>query len=770
LAALLQIGLVNAIVATLLAIAVALIARNVRRPALVHALWIVVLVKLVTPPLFDVPIEVPFAVPSLTAQAKPAALTAPLTRVAAAKRSGRPAGERTHKSRTAANGATASATAATVWERISVGVPAAATSAWSWIALHKVAVIGWTWLAGAMTWFVLQGFTAVKFSHRLALATPAPAALQHQADELARAMGLLYRPPVMIVRDVLSPMLWGIGRNTRLLFPVELLARLDSGARNTLIAHELAHFRRGDHWVRAFELVVTGLFWWHPVVWWARREIEITEEECCDGWVIDQFPASQRSYAEALLETLDFLSERALVLPPAAAGAGHVPFLRRRITAIMRGVAPQKMSRPAWLAVACLAISSLPWHPGLVQAQRRVAVAASPRPTDAKPRTSVTKPAEPTNPSTDLTGFSALLSDQIARITRLQNDVAPEIEAWATARSRDNRFSITRRGRDGVSLHDSLTGQSLDLSEHSILTVAFAPDGKTFATGGADKTVRLWDSITGELRGTFRGHPGSVQAVVFVNDGKELITASRDGSLKRWSVELLDELPSLPSRAVCVNCLAVSNDGRWLAIGTGSWMSPLEGGRVVVWDLATETEEVALETPSPVGAVAFRANDRELITGDYQGYMTFWDVARKQFVGKTRPRFKDAVAAARFSLDTGALADIGHGDIEREPEPELTPAPGRIRLFFNQSARLGTSSDSVATVPDEAAVERIPQFSIDPSGGLRHLELRIGALEREIGTRDGGTTRRSTAPLLTPSPSNQGGYNTTLPGSSAAPR
>jgi bla regulator protein BlaR1 len=54
--ALLQIGLINAAVASVLAVAVALIGRRVRQPALMHALWIIVLVKLVTPPVFEIPV------------------------------------------------------------------------------------------------------------------------------------------------------------------------------------------------------------------------------------------------------------------------------------------------------------------------------------------------------------------------------------------------------------------------------------------------------------------------------------------------------------------------------------------------------------------------------------------------------------------------------------------------------------------------------------------------------------------------------------------
>ena len=63
-AALLQIGLINAVLATLLAGIVALVARKARRPALTHLLWICVLAKLVTPPVFEVPIEVPFPLPA----------------------------------------------------------------------------------------------------------------------------------------------------------------------------------------------------------------------------------------------------------------------------------------------------------------------------------------------------------------------------------------------------------------------------------------------------------------------------------------------------------------------------------------------------------------------------------------------------------------------------------------------------------------------------------------------------------------------------------
>ena len=85
-------------------------------------------------------------------------------------------------------------------------------------------------------------------------------------------------------------MLWTFSPRARLLLPGELMDELSEDAVKTLLVHELAHYRRRDHWVRGLELIAASLFWWHPVVWWAIREIREVEEECCDAWVVDQLP------------------------------------------------------------------------------------------------------------------------------------------------------------------------------------------------------------------------------------------------------------------------------------------------------------------------------------------------------------------------------------------------------------------------------------------------------------------------------------------------
>jgi multidrug efflux pump subunit AcrB len=110
------------------------------------------------------------------------------------------------------------------------------------------------------------------------------------------------------------------------------------------------------------------LYWWLPVAWWARRQIQQAEEECCDAWVVWTLPALAKAYAKALLQTVDFLDARP-ALPPVASGIGHVHFLKRRLTMIVRQPSCPCLSWPVHLAVVVLGLLFLPLAPQRLAAQ-----------------------------------------------------------------------------------------------------------------------------------------------------------------------------------------------------------------------------------------------------------------------------------------------------------------------------------------------------------------------------------------------------------------
>ncbi|KAB8319994.1 hypothetical protein SD81_009475 [Tolypothrix campylonemoides VB511288] len=59
---------------------------------------------------------------------------------------------------------------------------------------------------------------------------------------------------------------------------------------------------------------------------------------------------------------------------------------------------------------------------------------------------------------------------------------------------------------------------------------------KTLATGSDDKTVRLWDVLTGECLVTLHGHTSGVFSVSFSPDGLSLVSGSQDETLKIWNL------------------------------------------------------------------------------------------------------------------------------------------------------------------------------------------------------------------------------------------
>jgi beta-lactamase regulating signal transducer with metallopeptidase domain len=325
----LRIGLSNALLATGLAVLVAGIGCLSRRPALLHGLWLLVLLKLITPPLLGVPI------PGLLDSSEPASEATAISLISDPPLQAPDPVDDLEEALPPASPVEAATVTSTY-------LPAEAN--------HWAGVLGLLWLGSALAWWGLVGWRLLRFQHLLRHAEMAPPWAQEQARQLAGALHLRRCPVVWLVPAPISPMLLALGVRPRLLVPAALWQRLNEEQRATVLVHELAHLRRGDPWVRRLELLVLGLYWWHPVAWWARHELQEAEEQCCDAWVVWALPQAAAAYASALVETAAFLSNSRVPLLAVASGIGPVPQLKRRLTMLCKGTTSKALSRlGAWV-------------------------------------------------------------------------------------------------------------------------------------------------------------------------------------------------------------------------------------------------------------------------------------------------------------------------------------------------------------------------------------------------------------------------------------
>ncbi|MFQ5506383.1 MAG: M56 family metallopeptidase, partial [Planctomycetota bacterium] len=325
--------LANVLVATLIAVVAASAGRLLGRPALAHALWFLVLLKLVTPPL----IRVPVSVLVLPAEAP---MAAPLMQVELAPRSDE--------------------------ELVPELGPGPLSDSFASTPSLSALLLA-AWALGSLCILLVAWRRAARFRCCLESTERAGHATLREARAIGKELGLCRLPEIRLSRARVSPMLVARLRGALLLLPRRLFEELSEEQRRTLVAHELVHFKRRDHLVRVFEFLVRALHWWNPLALWAAHELRAAEEECVDAWVVATDPERRKDYAEALLHALDFMSGPSVSAPSLASGIAPIHSLRRRLTMIMRAQTPSRMTRLGRASVFGAALFALPALPSIEQ-------------------------------------------------------------------------------------------------------------------------------------------------------------------------------------------------------------------------------------------------------------------------------------------------------------------------------------------------------------------------------------------------------------------
>ena len=231
----------------------------------------------------------------------------------------------------------------------------------------------------------------------------------------------------------------------------------------------------------------------------------------------------------------------------------------------------------------------------------------------------------------------------------------------------------------------------LDTGGHqaSIRSITFTPDGNHLISAGDDKVVRVWDWRAGKTVRTIRGQvgPGSegrILAMALSPDGRWLavggfmLVPQESGTVIRLYDFASGTLKALlRGHRNVVFQLAFSPDSKLLISGSG-----LGDFTAIIWDVATATKRQQLVGhQAQVYDVSFTPDGARAVTASFDKTLRLWDVADGTLI-KEMPGHSDKVSSMAVSPKDGTIAS---GDVSGEIR-FWDSATGKSRGIF---AKLG---------------------------------------------------------------------------------
>jgi WD40 repeat protein/tetratricopeptide (TPR) repeat protein len=234
----------------------------------------------------------------------------------------------------------------------------------------------------------------------------------------------------------------------------------------------------------------------------------------------------------------------------------------------------------------------------------------------------------------------------------------------------------------------------------SVCTVCFSPDGKTIASGSADKSIKLW-SLNGRELKTFQGHSGSVLCVRFSPDGMAIASGSNDNTVKLWSLDGRT-LQTFEGHRDVVWSISISPDGTTIASGSSD-------RTIKLWSIdGAELQTLTGHTGS-VLSVCFSPDGKTIASGSEDRTVRLWSLSGQKL--KTIKGHGDSVTSVCFSPDGTMIASASYDTIVklwRSSGQKLKTLKGHSRGVWS----IGFSPESTA-IASGSADNTIKLWSVD---------------------------------------------------------
>ena len=207
------------------------------------------------------------------------------------------------------------------------------------------------WCAGVVASFGISVLRVCRAIGQMkASRQPIPLDLQNRFNQQAKNAGV--RARLWITSSNYGPVAFGVLWPTIVIPDVIVRARHSSNCCNELdsiISHELAHVRRRDLLIGWLQAIAQSLWWFHPLMWIANRRLSQESERCCDEEAVGRLGCDSAAYVRGLLNVLDV--KRSLRAVPVLPGIRQLDITKKRLERIVKQKHRFRTRSPLWCGV-----------------------------------------------------------------------------------------------------------------------------------------------------------------------------------------------------------------------------------------------------------------------------------------------------------------------------------------------------------------------------------------------------------------------------------
>lgn len=175
--------------------------------------------------------------------------------------------------------------------------------------------------------------------------------------------------------------------------------------------------------------------------------------------------------------------------------------------------------------------------------------------------------------------------------------------------------------------------------------MCFSPDGNYLATGSGDKTIKIWDMLTGEEVRTLKGHEAGISAVEYSPNGSLIASGGLDKTVIIWDAASGDIINKLTGHHENISVLRFHPSKDILFSGEG-----YKTNSIFVWNLNDKTSIELTGHKRTVFSITFEPTANTIISGSSDMTLGFWSLEKQTMTA--------SLPIEVYSSKTGGLNQI----------------------------------------------------------------------------------------------------------------